>query len=130
MGHLGLTPQSVHQFGGFKTQAKTVEAAEILKEDALILQDAGCFSIVLEKIPATLAKTVSETLEIPTVGIGAGVNCDGQILVTNDMLGMVDDLKPKFVREYANLSKDIKEAVLAYCKDVKEGKFPNPMESF
>jgi len=130
MGHLGLTPQSVHQFGGFKTQAKTKQAAEILKEDALILQDAGCFAFVLEKIPATLATEVSESLEIPTIGIGAGVGCDGQILVTNDMLGMVDDLKPKFVREYANLSAGIEKAVKSYGKDVKSGKFPNEKESF
>ncbi|MBC8455944.1 3-methyl-2-oxobutanoate hydroxymethyltransferase [bacterium] len=130
MGHLGLTPQSVHQFGGFKTQAKSKQAADILKEDALILQDAGCFAIVLEKIPATLAKKVSESLEIPTIGIGAGVGCDGQILVTNDMLGMVDDLKPKFVREYANLSKDIEKAVKSYGNDVKNGKFPSEKQSF
>jgi len=130
MGHLGLTPQSVHQFGGFKTQAKSKRAAETLKEDALILQSAGCFALVLEKIPAMLAKEVSELLDIPTIGIGAGADCDGQILVTHDMLGLVDDMKLKFVREYANLSSDIEKAARSYGSDVKAGKFPNEKESF
>ena len=102
-GHLGLTPQSVHQFGGFYAQGKSAQAAERLLEDAFILQEAGCFSIVLEAIPAQLAKLVSEKLEIPTIGIGAGADCDGQVLVTHDLLGLCDRFAPKFVKNFAHL---------------------------
>lgn len=130
MGHLGMTPQSVNQFGGFKTQAKKTDDAEILRNDALALEKAGVFAIVLEKIPAELAKEVSQLLSVPTIGIGAGNDCDGQILVTQDMLGMYEKFKPKFVRHYAELSKTIKAAIGNYEKDVKSGSFPSEEESF
>ena len=130
MGHLGMTPQSVNQFGGFKTQGKKNNEAEILLNDALALQKAGVFGIVLEKIPAELAKDISEALDIPTIGIGAGPDTDGQILVTQDMLGMYEKFKPKFVRLYAQLAAEIKKAVDDYSKDVKNSTFPNKDESF
>jgi len=130
MGHLGMTPQSVNQFGGFKTQGKKSNEAEKLKHDALALQRAGVFAIVLEKIPSELAKEISEELEIPTIGIGAGKDTDGQILVTQDMLGMYEKFKPKFVRLYARLAGEIKKAVGDYSKDVKDSRFPNKDESF
>ena len=130
MGHLGMTPQSVNQFGGFKIQAKKNDDAEKLKQDALALQDAGVFAIVLEKIPSVLAKEVTELLSVPTIGIGAGPHTDGQILVTQDMLGMYEKFKPKFVRRYAELAHDIKSAISHYAKDVKASQFPNEEESF
>ncbi len=130
MGHLGMTPQSVNQFGGFKTQAKKDYEAEELIREALALEKAGVFAIVLEKIPAALAKKVSEELKIPTIGIGAGVETDGQILVTQDMLGMYEKFKPKFVRRYAELASTIKHALKGYNDDVKSGVFPNKEESF
>lgn len=130
MGHLGMTPQSVNQFGGFKTQAKKSNDAEILKNEALALEKAGAFAIVLEKIPADLAKEVSQLLTIPTIGIGAGKDCDGQILVTQDMLGMFEKFRPKFVRLYAEIAKNIKNALGDYARDVKAGTFPNEEESF
>ncbi|MEA3391706.1 MAG: 3-methyl-2-oxobutanoate hydroxymethyltransferase, partial [Candidatus Marinimicrobia bacterium] len=130
MGHLGMTPQSVNQFGGFKTQGKKSNEAEKLMNDALALEKAGVFAIVLEKIPAELAKEISEALEIPTIGIGAGSQTDGQILVTQDMLGMYEKFKPKFVRLYAQLAVEIKEAIADYSKDVKNSTFPNKDESF
>lgn len=130
MGHLGMTPQSVNQFGGFKTQGKKDNEAESLKKDALELEKAGVFAIVLEKIPATLAKEISKDLQIPTIGIGAGPDTDGQILVTQDMLGMYEKFKPKFVRLYAELSAEIKTAVKNYANDIRDGKFPNEDESF
>ncbi len=130
MGHLGMTPQSVNQFGGFKTQGKKINEAENLKNDALALEKAGVFGIVLEKIPAELGKEISEALEIPTIGIGAGSQTDGQILVTQDMLGMFEKFKPKFVRLYAQLAGEIKEAIADYSKDVKNSTFPNKDESF
>ncbi|MCF7832747.1 MAG: 3-methyl-2-oxobutanoate hydroxymethyltransferase [Candidatus Marinimicrobia bacterium] len=130
MGHLGMTPQSVNQFGGFKTQGKKDDDAEILKKDALELEKAGVFAIVLEKIPAELAKMISEALTIPTIGIGAGPHTDGQILVTQDMLGMYEKFKPKFVRLYASMAAEIKSAVKEYAKDIREGNFPNKDESF
>ena len=130
MGHLGMTPQSVNQFGGFKTQGKKDNEAFQLKQDALDLEKAGVFAIVLEKIPAALAKDISKDLKIPTIGIGAGPHTDGQILVTQDMLGMYEKFKPKFVRLYAKLAEEIKTAVKNYADDIREGKFPNEDESF
>ncbi len=130
MGHLGLTPQSVHAFGGFKVQAKGEEAARMLKENALLLQDAGAFSIVLECVPAAVAKDVTEALSIPTIGIGAGVDCDGQVLVIQDLLGMSREFKPKFVKRYTDLFEIIKGAVNTYAKEVKERTFPDEEHSF
>lgn len=124
MGHLGLTPQSVHQLGGYRAQAKTAVAAERLIDDAYQLQEAGCFAIVLESIPARLARWVSEHLEVPTIGIGAGPGCDGQVLVTHDMLGMFDRFTPKFVRRYADLHAEMSRALTAYVEDVESGRFP------
>lgn len=124
MGHLGLTPQSVHQLGGFKAQGKTTDAAQRLLEDALILQDAGCFSLVLESIPARLGKLVSEKLDIPTIGIGAGPDCDGQVLVTHDLLGLFDRFTPRFVKKYADLHGVMTDAFSTYKKEVEEGAFP------
>jgi 3-methyl-2-oxobutanoate hydroxymethyltransferase len=130
MGHLGLTPQSVHQFGGYPVQAQTEKAAEQLLKDAMILQQAGVFSIVLEKIPHLLAKQVSEELSIPTIGIGAGPFCDGQILVTHDMLGLYEKFRPTFVRRYAECGQQISSAFQSYIQDVKQGQFPGLEESF
>ncbi len=124
MGHLGLTPQSVHAFGGYKVQGRGEEAAMMLKENALALQDAGVFSLVLECVPAAVAHEVTEALAIPTIGIGAGPLCDGQVLVIQDLLGMSKEFKPKFVKRYAMLFDTIKEAVDAYAGEVREGTFP------
>jgi 3-methyl-2-oxobutanoate hydroxymethyltransferase len=129
MGHLGLTPQSVHQFGGFRAQGKTAAAARRLLEDALALQDAGCFSIVLESIPARLGRLVSERLEIPTIGIGAGPGCDGQVLVTHDLLGLFDRFTPRFVRKYADFHGEMTRAFAAFRDDVRRGDFPAPEHS-
>ena len=130
MGHLGLTPQSINQFGSFKLRAKEEAEAEKLKKDAQLLQDLGCFSLVLEKIPSQLAKEVSQSLNIPTVGIGAGNGCDGQVLVYQDFVGMNEDFKPKFLRKYLNLYEEITSAVQQYIKDVKNSSFPNENESY
>lgn len=130
MGHLGLTPQSIRKFGGYSVRARTGEEAERLLADAVALQDAGAFAIVLEKIPDSLAKTVSEKLSIPTIGIGAGNHCDGQILVTHDLLGLFERFKPKFVRRYAEMGEEIRKAVGHYIDDVKNGDFPAPEESY
>jgi 3-methyl-2-oxobutanoate hydroxymethyltransferase len=124
MGHLGLTPQSVHQLGGFRTQGRDAEAAYKLLEDAQVLQDAGCFSLVLESIPGRLAELVSQLLDIPTIGIGAGAGCDGQVLVTHDMLGLFERFTPKFVKRYANLSGEMKRAFSEYRADVRAKTFP------
>jgi 3-methyl-2-oxobutanoate hydroxymethyltransferase len=124
MGHLGLTPQSVHKLGGFRPQGRDAEAAYKLVEDAQILQEAGCFSLVLESIPGRLAELVSQRLEIPTIGIGAGVGCDGQVLVTHDLLGLFERFTPKFVKQYAKLSGEMKDAFRGYITDVKERTFP------
>ena len=124
MGHLGLTPQSIHAFGGYKVQGKGEDAAKLLKENALMLQDAGAFSLVLECVPAAVAREVSEALAIPTIGIGAGPDCDGQVLVIQDLLGMNKEFKPKFVNRYANLFDTIKDAVDAYAKEVRGRTFP------
>ena len=126
MGHLGLTPQSVHQLGGFRAQGRTLPAARRLLEDALELQEAGCFSIVLEAVPARLAELVSRRLEVSTIGIGAGAGCDGQVLVTHDLLGLFDRFTPKFVRKYANLHAEIGRAFEEYIADVISGDFPAP----
>lgn len=124
MGHLGLTPQSVHQLGGFRPQGRDAEAAYKLLEDAQVLQDAGCFSLVLESIPGRLAELVSQRLEIPTIGIGAGVGCDGQVMVTHDLLGLFERFTPKFVKRYANLSAEMMKAFSQYNADVREKVFP------
>ena len=124
MGHLGLTPQSVHQLGGFRPQGRNAQAARRLLEDALLLQDLGCFSIVLESVPARLAAWISQQLEIPTIGIGAGPGCDGQVLVTHDLLGMFDRPSPRFVRQYADLNAEMQRAFRAYRADVENGVFP------
>lgn len=130
MGHLGLTPQSIHKFGSYKLQGSEQESAEQIYQDALKLQDAGVFSIVLEKIPYDLAERITNTLSIPTIGIGAGIKCDGQVLVSQDMLGMYRKFKPKFVRQYAHLGDQIEKSCRDYISDVKNSQFPSENESF
>ena len=130
MGHLGLTPQSIYKFGTYTVRAREEEEAEKLKRDALLLQEAGCFGIVLEKIPAALAKEVSESLTIPTIGIGAGGHCDGQVLVMHDMLGINTEFKPRFLRTYLNLHEEITGAVQKYISDIKTKEFPNEHEQY
>jgi 3-methyl-2-oxobutanoate hydroxymethyltransferase len=130
MGHLGLMPQSIYKYGTYTVRAKEEEEADKLKSDALILQEAGCFGIVLEKIPATLAKEVSDTLTIPTIGIGAGGGCNGQVLVSHDLLGITKDFSPRFLRRYLDLYVTVKDAVQLYIKDVKSGDFPNENEQY
>jgi 3-methyl-2-oxobutanoate hydroxymethyltransferase len=124
MGHLGLTPQSVNQLGGFRAQGKTTLAAKRLYEDAIILEEAGCFSLVLESVPARLAELISKKISIPTIGIGAGVGCDGQVLVTHDLLGLFDRFTPRFVKKYANFHKEMQKAVADYIEDVETKRFP------
>jgi len=124
MGHLGLTPQSVHQLGGFRAQGKTAIAAKRLLEDAMILEEAGCFSIVLESVPARLAELISNRISIPTIGIGAGAGCDGQVLVTHDLLGLFDRFTPKFVRKYADFHSEMQRAFAEYIEDVETKRFP------
>ena len=130
MGHLGLTPQSINQFGSYKLRAKEEAEAQKLIEDAKLLENLGCFSLVLEKIPSQLAKQVTESISIPTIGIGAGVHCDGQVLVYQDMVGMNEGFKPKFLRKYLDLYYEITSAVGQFVKDVKEQNFPNENESY
>ncbi|MES2268825.1 MAG: 3-methyl-2-oxobutanoate hydroxymethyltransferase [Bacteroidota bacterium] len=130
MGHLGLTPQSIYKFGTYTVRAKEEAEAQKLKEDALKLQELGCFGIVLEKIPAKLAKEVSESLTIPTIGIGAGQHCDGQVLVIHDMLGINKGFKPRFLRQYANLFDVMNDAISNYVGDVKAKSFPNEKEEY
>ena len=130
MGHLGLTPQSIHKFGTYNVRAKEEAEAEKLIRDALLLQEAGCFAIVLEKIPAALAKRVTESLTIPTIGIGAGGATDGQVLVVHDMLGITNDFSPRFLRRYADLHTVMSEAISHYVSDVKEQEFPNEKEQY
>jgi len=130
MGHVGLTPQRVAQFGGFKVQAKTARAARRLIEDCLALEDAGAFSIVLESVPAPVAALASERLGIPTIGIGAGVDCDGQVLVLHDVLGLFGEFKPKFARRYADIGTAVVEALREYDRDVRAGTFPDDEHSF
>jgi 3-methyl-2-oxobutanoate hydroxymethyltransferase len=130
MGHLGLTPQSVHKLGGYRLQARKADDQERLLADARVLADAGCFSIVLEKIPAEVAKRVTAELPVPTIGIGAGPDCDGQVLVLHDMLGMSDAPPLKFVKQFAHLHADILKAVTAYAEEVRSGKFPTEEHTF
>jgi len=130
MGHVGLTPQRVAQFGGFKVQAKTARAARRLIEDCLALEDAGAFSIVLESVPAPVAALASERLGIPTIGIGAGVDCDGQVLVLHDVLGLFGEFKPKFAKRYADIGTAVVEALREYDRDVRAGTFPDDEHSF
>jgi 3-methyl-2-oxobutanoate hydroxymethyltransferase len=130
MGHIGLTPQSINQLGGYKVQGKTPAAAVRLINDALALEHAGAYAVVLECVPAQLATTISERLTIPTIGIGAGPNCDGQVQVFHDLLGLFDGFVPKHARRYADLDTQITEAVRAYAAEVREGKFPTEKESF
>jgi len=130
MGHIGLTPQSVHKLGGYAVRGKTEEDRGYLMESAKILEEVGCFSLLLESIPKELAKNISKSLKIPTIGIGAGAGCDGQVLVVNDILGLFEDFKPKFVRRYAELGKEIEKACKNYLEDVKSGKFPSEEESY
>lgn len=130
MGHLGLTPQSIYQFGTYKVRAKEDAEAEKLLNDAMLLEKLGCFAIVLEKIPADLAKKVTENLTVPTIGIGAGPYCDGQVLVYHDMVGMNNGFSPKFLRRYLDLYSEITGAITQYVKDVKSSDFPNEKESY
>lgn len=130
MGHLGLTPQSIYKFGTYTVRAKEEAEANKLREDAKLLEQIGCFAIVLEKIPATLAAEVSKSLVIPTIGIGAGNQCDGQVLVMHDMLGINDTFRPRFLRQYLNLSEQVLGAVGQYVKDVKSRDFPNESEQY
>lgn len=130
MGHLGLTPQSIYKFGTYTVRAKEEAEAQKLREDALKLQELGCFGIVLEKIPANLAKEVSDSLIIPTIGIGAGQHCGGQVLVIHDMLGINKEFKPRFLRQYANLAEIMNDAVKSYVSDVKAKDFPNDKEQY
>ncbi|NCI50771.1 3-methyl-2-oxobutanoate hydroxymethyltransferase [Sediminibacterium roseum] len=130
MGHLGLTPQSIYKFGTYTVRAKEEMEAEKLRKDALLLQEAGCYAIVLEKIPAALAREVSTSLAIPTIGIGAGNACDGQVLVMHDMLGINNEFKPRFLRQYLNLEQQVTGAVQQYIRDVKSHDFPNEGESY
>ncbi len=130
MGHLGLTPQSINKFGGYGIRGEAEEEANAIIADAKLLEEAGVFSIVLEKVPARLAKEITQQLNIPTIGIGAGIDCDGQVLVTHDMLGMFERFKPKFSKRYAELAKEMKKCYSRYRKEVKEKKFPAEEHSF
>jgi len=130
MGHIGLTPQSIHQFGGYRERGRSDEEAKEILKDAKIIEQAGAFSMVLEKIPAELAKEVSESVSIPTIGIGAGVHCDGQILVTPDMLGLNIDFHPRFVRKYGSFAEQTISGVKQYIEDVKKKDFPSEKESY
>jgi 3-methyl-2-oxobutanoate hydroxymethyltransferase len=130
MGHLGLTPQSIYKFGTYNVRAKEEAEAAKLRADAKLLQEAGCFALVLEKIPALLAKEVSESIQIPTIGIGAGKHCDGQVLVMHDMLGINTEFRPRFLRQYLNMHEQVTGAVQQYIKDVKSNDFPNEQEQY
>ena len=130
MGHIGLTPQSIHTFGGYKVQGKTKIVANKIREDALSLQDAGVFSIVIEGVPSELGAQITEELEVPTIGIGAGPFCDGQVLVTQDMLGLFSDFTPKFVKIYSDLGTYARNAIETYCNEVRSGDFPTEDHSF
>lgn len=129
-GHLGMTPQSVHQYGGYKVQGKNAERAKMIVSDAKALEQAGAAAIVLEAMPAALAKTITEQLTIPTIGIGAGPHCDGQVLVLYDLLGLFDEFVPKFVKPYAHLRADALQALRRYKEEVEQGKFPTDSESY
>lgn len=130
MAHIGLTPQSIYELGGYRVQGRTAEAAEELVEHAKKLEEAGAFSLVIELVPSDTAKVITDAIDIPTIGIGAGPHCDGQVLVIYDMLGLFEEFKPKFVKKYANIRKLIVDAVEEYSREVREGKFPDPEHSF
>jgi len=130
MGHIGLTPQAIHQIGGYKIQGRDSQEAKRLISDALALEGAGIFALVLECIPYLLAKEITESIKIPTIGIGAGPHCDGQVLVIHDLLGLYEELRPKFVKRYRELGREIKEAVSEFIEEVRGGKFPTPKESY
>lgn len=130
MGHLGLMPQSIHQYGGYQPRGATKEEARRVLADAKALEDAGVFAIVLEKVPAALAAKVTAAVNVPTIGIGAGPRCDGQILVVSDMLGLYEEFRPRFVRRYASLAETIRSAVARYVSDIREGSFPSDNESY
>ncbi len=130
MGHIGLTPQSAIKLGGFRAQGRTADAAVALFDDALALQDAGCFAIVLEAVPAPVAARITEALEIPTIGIGAGAGCDGQVLVWHDLLGMYDGPAPRFVKRYARLADEIGDRARSYIADVRTGAFPAEQHTY
>jgi len=130
VAHIGLTPQSVNQLGGYKVQGKEETAAKRILEDAQVLEEAGAFSIVIESVPSKLAEEITGSLSIPTIGIGAGVNCDGQVLVIHDVLGMFEKFTPKFAKRYAELNKAIREAVVQYAEEVRSGKFPDKEHSY
>ncbi len=130
MGHLGMTPQSIKELGGYKVQGKSKEEADVIFEDALALEKAGIFSLVLECVPVSLSKRITEALTIPTIGIGAGAETDGQVLVLHDLLGFPSPIRPRFVRKYADLNAIVQKAVSEYRKDVQDGKFPSLKESF
>lgn len=130
MGHIGLTPQSVHALGGYRVQGKDEEAAKRLEADAKALEEAGCFAVVLELVPAPLAARISKSLTVPTIGIGAGIDCDGQVLVLPDLLGLNDRFAPKFLKRYAELAAEVRRAVGAFAGEVRQGKFPDAGHSF
>lgn len=130
MGHIGLTPQSIHTLGGFRPQGKVDGEAKRILESALKIEKAGAFCVVLEAIPTQLAKKITKSLTIPTIGIGAGPDCDGQVLVTADLLGLFEDFRPKFARRYMELGKDMRKAVTSYISDVRKGRFPSDTESY
>ncbi len=130
MGHIGLTPQSAAQLGGFKVQGKSLESARQIVKDALALERAGVFAITLEAIPSPVAKIITDTVKVPTIGIGAGIDCDGQVLVIHDLLGLFDRYTPKFVKRYANLGEDMQKAINTYCSEVRDGIFPDEEHSF
>jgi 3-methyl-2-oxobutanoate hydroxymethyltransferase len=130
MGHLGLTPQSIHKFGTYQVRATEPEEADELRSDALALEEAGAFAIVIEKVPAALASEISRSVKVPIIGIGAGAGCDGQILVTHDMLGLYTKFHPRFVRRYAELAKEMQAAFEHYVRDVKSREFPSKDESY
>lgn len=130
MGHLGMTPQSVREYGGFKVQGRDESARRKLIDDARALEAAGVFAIVLEAIPAPLAEEITASVRVPTIGIGAGRGCDGQVLVLHDLLGLIDDFKPKFVKRYANLAEEVRRAVGAYCDEVRDGRYPDDEHSY
>ena len=130
MGHIGLTPQSLHQLGGYRVQGRTNEAARRLLDDAVALEEAGAFSLVLELVPGEVAHEITEALRIPTIGIGAGVHCDGQVLVCYDFLGLNDGFKPKFLKRWADLASTVREATAAFVEEVRAGTFPGPEHTF
>jgi 3-methyl-2-oxobutanoate hydroxymethyltransferase len=130
MGHVGLTPQSINRFGGYMVRGKSEEEKKYLLESAKVLEEVGCFSVLLESMPKTLAREITKSLKVPTIGIGAGVDCDGQVLVINDILGLFEDFQPKFVRRYAHLAEETRKACKNFLNDVKSGKYPSDEESY